>query len=213
MKTGRSKEKISMENKFWSFVDKKDTNNCWEWKGILYKQGYGRFYHHSTSERKAHRISFIIHFGEILKEVVICHRCNNRKCVNPNHLYSGTHMDNMKDLQNSNILKGENNPASKLTEDIILKIRNEYKSKKISMYSMANKYDVSQTLISKIICGYVWKHVGGPIGLSTINEITPFQIEQIKKLRKEGKNIKKIGTIIHMSGERIGNILRKENLF
>jgi len=59
---------------------------------------------------RAHRVSYALYVGPISKDLKILHKCNNSKCVNPDHLYMGTHADNMRDLRDAGSLKGENNP-------------------------------------------------------------------------------------------------------
>jgi len=86
--------------KFLKNVEK--LNDCWEWKGALSK-GYGIFFY--TKMIKAHRFSYIYNKGKIEFGKLICHKCNNKKCVNPDHLYMGTHKDNMLDVKKANLLK------------------------------------------------------------------------------------------------------------
>ena len=88
---------------FWSHVDIKSDDACWEWKGGIYSNGYG----HSSSvsalsahtDQYAHRVAWILSFGEIPKEMSVLHNCDNCPCCNPHHLYLGTQQDNVNDRE------------------------------------------------------------------------------------------------------------------
>jgi hypothetical protein len=87
-----SQEKI--KNIFWDKIQK--TESCWIWDGSLANNGYGHiFLAHRTIG--AHVFSYLIHKGEIIKGNVVMHSCDNKICVNPNHLSSGTQSENIKD--------------------------------------------------------------------------------------------------------------------
>jgi len=92
--------KLINEKEFWSLVDVKGVDECWLWKGCYMSGGYGNFHDFTT-----HTVSYIIKNGKIPEGKEICHKCNNSKCVNPNHLYAGTHADNMKDIHKKYIHK------------------------------------------------------------------------------------------------------------
>ena len=76
-------------------------NGCVEWTDALTRGGYGRFKYQNKSLR-SHRVSYEIHYGLIPEGLHILHRCDNRKCVNPDHLFLGTHQDNMSDKADKN---------------------------------------------------------------------------------------------------------------
>jgi len=81
--------------RFWAKVNKEADNGCWEWTAATSNKGYGQFGVNKIA-KSTHRISYIIHKGEIPGGLMICHTCNNPPCINPNHVYAGTSSDNMK---------------------------------------------------------------------------------------------------------------------
>lgn len=136
------------------------TEGCWEWGASKHGEGYGQFILAGHVE-KAHRVAYQLYVGTIPKGLCVCHHCDNTGCVNPSHLFLGTHTDNMRDRENKGRkpdTSGENNGHSKLTEEDVRTIRIMW-SNGVRQVEIADKFGVSQVNISRIICGHNWSKV------------------------------------------------------
>ena len=90
---------MTLEQQFWSHVNKGD--ECWEWTASLSHNGYGQIIKCIDGKKKhliAHRVSWEIHFGPIPEGMKVLHRCDNRRCINPGHLFLGSCQDNTDDM-------------------------------------------------------------------------------------------------------------------
>jgi len=131
---------------------------CWEWQLTLNKDGYGRCYFDNITFR-AHRLSYKLKFGDPGNKYVL-HKCDNAKCVNPNHLYLGCQQDNMKDKKDRGrslgINRGHANGSSKLTDKDVKEIIDLLQCKLFSQKFIGQKYNVGQDQISRIKTGDRW---------------------------------------------------------
>jgi len=161
--------KISRKDRerFWKKVSFDSDNDCWLWTASGNGRGYGRIKINGRNE-SAHRVAWEIYHGKTIPYgKVICHTCDNPRCVNPKHLFIGTQRDNVRDAVNkgrNGYPKGEKHRWSKLTKDNVLLIREKHKNlggKRIGKYieSMAKLYGVKYETIEAVIYGRTWKHL------------------------------------------------------
>lgn len=141
---------------------KVDEKGCWVCTSHSLKGGgYPAIQKDHVRKRISH-VMYEKHYGTIPKGLIICHHCDNPSCINPEHLFVGTHMDNAIDKMNKgrqSRLKGENAPRVKLTDSIIIEIRNS----KVTSAELMKKYNISHSQIVRIRNGDAWGHIGGNI--------------------------------------------------
>ena len=170
--------------RFWSKVDQPD-EGCWLWQSTMFSQGYGCF-KASGKMCKAHRIAYTYVHGPIPDGLVVCHACDNRRCVRPAHLFLGTTRDNALDAKRKGRLasgdrngarlhpermttgdkhwshlhperfEGEGNGRAILTVNQVEDIRVRYAAGGVSQFVLADEYRVAQTTISAIVRRISW---------------------------------------------------------
>lgn len=137
----------------------KTNSGCWEYAPTN-PDGYGRFWY-KNKVHPAHRLAYEFHTGnKIPKNMKVCHSCDNRCCINPEHLFLGTQKDNMDDMTKKGRDKrvGSKNGFSKLTEKDIPIIRKLRKSG-LTLKSIAKEFKVGSDTIGLVISNKTWKHV------------------------------------------------------
>ncbi len=158
--------------RFWSKVSK-TVDGCWLWTAATRgKTGYGAF-KYEGKVIDAHRMSWELAHGPIPEGLFVCHTCDERLCVNPQHLFLGTSQENALDAVNKGRMKppayephhkrakGTENSAAILTEEQVVEIRERYKAGGVSSRFLGRVYGVCHTTIQRIVKGRYWAHVPG----------------------------------------------------
>lgn len=156
----------SAEDRFWSRTDKTgpipahrpELGPCWLWIGPVSKAGYGQI---SVANKRqyAHRFSYELHQGSLDANMSVCHHCDTPRCVNPNHLFSGTKGENSDDMvSKERQAHGTRNKRAKLNEADIKRIR-DLAQVGLNTIQLADMFGVADSTISRILHRRNWKYV------------------------------------------------------
>ena len=193
--------RMSFDERFASKIDKENEKGCWLWKGGKDKDGYGLFNGrvNGVLQARAHRYSYARHKGPISSLLFVCHTCDVRSCVNPDHLFLGTSAENTDDMMakgRHRTPEGEKHYRAILTEEqakIILADPRTHSR-------IAADYNVSRNTISSLKARHSWPHLGdekgakGPrIGprLGVSDRITPDIVRTIRASTERGVDLAK----------------------
>jgi hypothetical protein len=153
--------KRQLAERFWRYVIRAPGNGCWIWGGAR-RRGYGAFAIQRANRARqdlvpAHRIAYELQYGAgSAAGKFVCHRCDNRACVRPDHLFLGTHDDNMQDMADKGrAAQGPRHHKAKLTADEVREIRQSTATQRV----LAAQFNVSQATVFYIRRGVTWKSV------------------------------------------------------
>lgn len=135
--------------------------DCWEWDGACDKDGYGVMGIKRGKQYRVPRVSYTEFVGEIPEGMLVCHKCDNRKCFNPDHLFIGSPRDNTLDMVSKGrkaSKRGSGHKMSKLVEKDVVDIRNARSSGE-SLASLASRFGVTFQHISNIAKRKTWRHI------------------------------------------------------
>ena len=141
-------------------------SGCWLWiGGLVGKTGYGEIHCRPHGVLRAHRVAWELYHNPVPKGFYVLHRCDVPSCVNPDHLFLGTQLENMRDMRRKGrhikaqkfISHEIKRPRSILTSTIASEIRELYAAGAGTQYELATQFGVTQTTISNIVSGKVWR--------------------------------------------------------
>ena len=143
--------------RFWPRVNVAGPDECWEWTGSRMTNGYGQFRVRRSGDKVvqtgAHRFSYELHYGPIgSTDILVCHTCDNRLCVNPAHLWLGSHKDNAEDMVAKQRSHRGVRSNSKLTESLVRIIR----LRAGTHQAIADEFGVSRRLVGMVKSRQVW---------------------------------------------------------
>lgn len=145
---------------FWRHVDIRSPRSCWLWYGSTFAAGYGRI-RRGKITRSAHREAYELTFGKFPEAAMICHRCDNPRCVNPRHLFIGDALSNNRDRQRkgrNGDTRGERHPYAKLNNAAIRIIRARRAAGEI-LKNIARDFNVTPQTIHYAARGDTWRHL------------------------------------------------------
>ena len=208
-------KKLNGKKRFESLYEK--TENCWIWIGKLTANGYGKFRSVAAS-----RASYKYYIGDIPKGLQVCHTCDNRKCVNPSHLFLGTLQDNLKDMTDKGRrARGSKIASSTLTEEQVLEMR-KMRLSGCEYQEIAGKFGADWYTVRNVCKNNTWQHVALGQESKTVKQVRKpakgsrtgsaklkeSDVLEIKALLKDGIQGREIARMFGVNFSTISDIKR-----
>lgn len=147
---------------FWRHV--RTGSGCWEWTGATDRAGYGVFRIDGRKMTRAHRYSFTLNVGPIPEGLEICHRCDNPPCVRPDHLFTGTALQNRHDaMAKGRHPHGDSHGRRRIDATSARAIRERFAVGGLTYQAAADELGVTIATAHRILRGRTWREAGGPI--------------------------------------------------
>ncbi len=147
---------MSVSERLDYYTEPEPNTGCWLWVGALSTGGYGKIYL-DNKYIAAHRASWVVHHGPIPNGLLVCHKCDVKLCINPEHLFLGTQKENIEDAtRKGRMSHGEDRPTSKLKESQVVNIFSDIRTAS----KIAAQYNITETAVYNIKAGRRWGYLG-----------------------------------------------------
>lgn len=148
--------------RFWDYVDIRGIDECWSWKRSIGADGYGKFCDQYKTFH-ASRWAYLNFWGAVPCGQHVCHTCDNRACVNPNHLFAASQKENIQDaVRKGRMAHGESNGNTSLKASDVVDIRQRYFDGE-TQSAIAKEYGMTRGGVWRLVHGLNWTSAGGPI--------------------------------------------------
>lgn len=142
--------------RFWDKVDRLGPDDCWAWTASYGPFGYGQYRIPQGKNWRAHRLAYVLTHGEIPEGAVIMHTCDNRTCVNPQHLQVGTQKQNLVDMARRGRC-----PQARLTPEAVADLRRRVAAGE-PLAAVAKSYGIKRVTANAAVRGNTWGHITDP---------------------------------------------------
>lgn len=194
---------------------------CFEWQGWRGRDGYGEM-EIDGKQKKAHRVSYETFRKPITPGMLVCHHCDNPRCINPAHLFLGTHKDNTVDAASKNRMEyGERRCNAKLNDDLVREIVRRHNAGEF-MRDIAKAVGISARVAGKVVRGEAWVRVERPAAISTGRrckkgsslpqaKLTEKDVCEIRRLSSEGVTTYRIAKQFSVNYNSIKAVVNRQS--